>query len=228
MKLDDFLKIKKVRCIDTDNYKDLTIGKEYEVAGIDNDDTVKIIDDYDYSYWYNTKFFEPVLAAENPLQGAELTPEFEAVDTHISELQFKAGDPVYWGLKSRIFKIHRFLNTNVLEVELDGIIIAVHKDELCPATQENYEKLCKLYPHIEFEAPPKPLTGSDLARALIKKGWVGFNCLCGNSGDENANTETIVTGTNNSGQFTTIGGKLFNNAIPVIGWRRLEAREVGL
>ena len=76
--------------------------------------------------------------------------------------------------------------------------------------------------------PPKVLMGSDLARALIKKGWVGFNCLCGNSGDENAITETIVTGVNNSGQFTTIDGKLFNNAIPVIGCRPLEAREVGL
>ena len=30
--------------------------------------------------------------------------------------------------------------------------------------------LCKLYPHIKFEAPPKPLTGSDLARAMFDKG----------------------------------------------------------
>lgn len=76
--------------------------------------------------------------------------------------------------------------------------------------------------------PPEELTGSDLARALIKKGWVGFNCLCGNSGDKNAITETIVTGVNNGGQFTTIDGRLFNNAIPVIGRRPLEAREAGL
>ena len=65
MKLDDFLKIKKVRCIDTDNHKGLTIGKEYEVAGVDDYDTVKIIDDY--GYWYDTKLFEPVLdTVENP------------------------------------------------------------------------------------------------------------------------------------------------------------------
>ena len=222
--LSDFLKVEKVRCV-KERGEFITIGEEYDV--LDRRVEVKIIYDEGYSFWFDSDQFEPVLEpAENPEQGVELTPEFEALTPNVSE--FKAGDPVYWGLKSRIFKIHRFLNTNVLEVELDGIIIAVHKDELCPATQENYEKLCKLYPHIEFEAPPKPLTGSDLARALIKKGWVGFNCLCGNSGDENANTETIVTGTNNSGQFTTIGGKLFNNAIPVIGWRRLEAREVGL
>ena len=139
MKLDDFLKIKKVRCIDTDNDKDLTIGKEYEVAGVDNYDTVKIIDDYDCGYWYDTKLFEPVLdSAENPLEKMELTPELEALTPHVSE--FKVGDPVYWGLKSRILKIHRLMSINVVEVELDGCITAVHKDELCLATQENYEK----------------------------------------------------------------------------------------
>ena len=30
--------------------------------------------------------------------------------------------------------------------------------------------LCKLYPHIEFEQPPKPLTGIELAKKLIAKG----------------------------------------------------------
>jgi hypothetical protein len=85
------------------------------------------------------------------------------------------------------------------------------------ATPENYEMLCKLYPHIEFEAPPKPLTGSDLARDLIKKGRCGFNCVCGNSGDDNVMITTIVTGTNNSGQFVDFKGRLFNNAIPMLG-----------
>ena len=65
-------------------------------------------------------------------------------------------------------KIRRFMSTNVLEVELDGGVTAVHKDELCLATQENYEKLCSLFERIDFEASPEELTGSDLARALIK------------------------------------------------------------
>lgn len=164
-------------------------------------------------------------SAENPLQSIELTPEFE---TEALEPKFKVGDPVYWGLKSRIFKIHRFMSTNVLEVELDGGVTSVHKDELCPATLENYGKLCSLFECIDFEAPPKELTGSDLARALIKKGWVGFNCVCGNSGDDWVLTDTIVTGVNNGGQFTTIDGRLFNNAVPMKGWRRLTAQEVGL
>ena len=76
--------------------------------------------------------------------------------------------------------------------------------------------------------PPEELTGSDLAKALIEKGWVGFNCVCGNSGDDHVITDTIVTGINEGGQFTTIDGRLFSNAIPMKGWRPLKAREVGL
>ena len=221
MKLDDFLKIKKVRCIDTDNDKDLTIGKEYEVAGVDNDNTVKVIDD-DCRYWYDTKLFEPVLdPVENQLQGAELTPEFEAV-----EPKFKAGDPVYCFGEKRISKINEYVGDETYSLRDSETLYQA--DYLTLATQENYERLQATFTDIEFEKSPEELTGSDLARALIKKGWVGFNCLCGNSGDKNAITETIVTGVNNSGQFTSIDGRLFNNAIPVIGCRPLEAREVGL
>ena len=120
------------------------------------------------------------------------------------------------------------MSANVLEVELDGIIAAAHKDELCLATQENYEKLCSLFEHIDFEQPPKELIGSELARELIKKGWAGFSCVCGNSGDDHVITHTIVTGINNSGQFTTIDGWLFNNAVPMLGSCPLKAEQVGL
>ena len=144
-------------------------------------------------------------SAENPLQGVELTPEFEAAETVLADNsvniqdigtdildtnadikdtpKFKVGDPVYWGLKSRIFKIHRFMSTNVLEVELDGGVTSVHKDELCPATLENYGKLCSLFECIDFEQPPKPLTGDDIVRAMLKKGIKNILCLWG-SGDK--------------------------------------------
>ena len=190
-------------------------------------------------------------SAENPLQGMELTPEFEAVATHVShpsnndtyvgEPQFKAGDKVYApSVGSKIYTVKDvggdwcyplriYCNyDDDHEFTKEGLITAEGLPVLFLATELNHALLSQLYPNIKFEAPPKELTGSDLAMALIKKGWVGFNCLCGNSGDENAITETIVTGVNNSGQFTTIDGNLFNNAIPVIGLRALEAREVGL
>lgn len=131
-------------------------------------------------------------SAENPLQDMELTPEFEAVepvladnsvniqdiDTDILDTnadikdmpKFKVGDKVY------IPNIK-----NLCTIRNDGKVITSDGQYYCNlsdshdlcfvlATPENYEMLCKLYPHIEFEAPPKPLTGIELAKKLIAKG----------------------------------------------------------
>ncbi len=251
MKLQDFLKVSKVRCVNIGEYVYITVGKEYDVVGLDGDSVYIVNDDCeecDYLYEY----FEPVLdSAENPPQGMELTPEFEVVATHasspsndsphVSEPQFKAGDKVYApSVGSKIYTVKDVGGGWCYPIRIDcsydadheftkeGLITAEGLPILFLATELNHALLSQLYPHIEFERPPKVLMGSDLARALIKKGWVGFNCLCGNSGDKNAITETIVTGVNNSGQFTSIDGRLFNNAIPVIGCHPLEAREAGL
>ena len=211
MKLDDFLNFKKVRCVK--GHDDcLTVGKEYSVLDIHTE--VKVKDDEGAFLYLESDYFEPVLdSAKNPLQDVELTPEFEAV-----EPKFRVGDKVYIGLTGKIRKIDSF-NSN------DGSFTYSHNDittysknkDVVKATQENYEMLCKLYPHIEFEQPPKPLSGSDLARDLIKKGWKGFTCVCGNSGDDNVMITTIVTGTNNSGQFVDFKGRFFNNAMPMLG-----------
>ena len=161
-------------------------------------------------------------SAENPLQGVELTPEFE-----VAEPRFKVGDPVYFDLSGRIAVIEKLDGSNDFCINNNGVSEGLMK-HVCLANQENYDRLQATFPHINFEKPPKELMGSELARALIKKGWIGFNCLCGNSGDGDAITDTIVTGINNGGQFTTIDGRLFNNAIPMKGWRPLKAQEVGL
>lgn len=180
MKIDDFLKIQKVRCIDG-AAATITTGKVYDVIGVDKT-FVHVTDDNGEEACYWNCRFEPVLdSAESPLQGMELTPEFEAV-----EPRFKVGDPVYWGLKSRIFKVFRLMTANVLEVELDDVVTAVHKDELCPATLENYGKLCSLFERIDFEQPPKPLTGSDLARAMLHKGWNLVPCVVSDISDSDA------------------------------------------
>lgn len=162
-------------------------------------------------------------SAENPLQKMELTPEFE---TETSEPKFK--------MDNKVYKYGETDVKTVLEVFEDGYMRIsnyphrVNHEVICHATPENHALLSKPFPAIEFEQPPKELAGSDLAKALIEKGWVGFNCLCGHSGDENAITDTIVTGINNDGQFTTIDGRLFSNAIPMKGWRPLKAQEVSL
>ena len=159
--LSDFLKVKQVRCVKA--YGDcLTVGKEYSVLNIRME--VEVRDDEGGRYYWESDYFEPVLdSAENPLQGVELTPEFEAV-----EPTFKVGDKVYKYGETDV--------KTVLEVFEDGHMriskypYRVNHEVICHATQENYEMLCNIYPHIEFEQPPKPLTGSDLARAMLDKG----------------------------------------------------------
>ena len=227
MKLQDFLKCKKVRCVDA--YDDcLTVGKEYNV--IDVSVEIKIKDNKGGFLYWESDSFEPVLdSAENPLQEMELTPQFEAVEPAADDaVKFKVGDPVYVGLTGRIAQVTEIIDDDVVNVANKNNEVRAWISNICHATTENYERLQATFPHIKFEQPPKELTGSDLARALIKKGWIGFNCLCGNSGDGDAITDTIVTGINNGGQFTTIDGRLFNNAIPMKGWRPLKAQEVGL
>ena len=203
--LSDFLKVKKVRCIN-DDYEELTIGRTYELLGV-SEVCVKAIGNDGAEHWFLMRTFEPVLdSAENPLQKMELTSEFEAAETVLADNsevntqdnsvntqdnsvniqdtpKFKVGDPVYWGLKSRIFKVYRLMTTNVLQVELDDCVVCVHKDELCPATLENYGKLCSLFECIDFEAPPKPLSGDELVRAMLTKGIKNVLCLWG-SGDK--------------------------------------------
>ena len=166
MKLDDFLKCKKVRCVKA--YDDcLKIGKEYDVIDISVEIKVKD-DEGDFLYW-GFDHFEPVIeSAENPLQGVELTPEFE---TEASELKFKVGDKVYCLLlEPKIFTILEVDGDNDNDVQFAGEFGWASGYSCCHANQENYERLQAIFPRIEFEQPPKPLTGIELAKKLIAKG----------------------------------------------------------
>lgn len=162
-------------------------------------------------------------SAENPLQKMELTSEFE---TEASEPKFQVGNKVYKYGETDVKTVLEVFEGGYMRIS--NYPHRVNHEVLCHATPENHAVLSKPFPAIEFEQPPKELAGTDLAKALIKKGWVGFNCLCGNSGDGGAITDTIITGINNDGQFTAIDGQLFSSAIPMKGWRPLQAREVGL
>lgn len=171
MKLDKTLNFKKVRCVK--GYDDcLEIGKEYEVIDISVE--IKVKDDEGNFLYWESDYFEPVLdSAEDPLQGIELTPEFEAV-----EPKFKVGDKVYKYGETDV--------KTVLEVFEDGHMriskypYRVNHEVICHATPENHAMLSKPYPHIEFEQPTKPLSGDALVKAMLAKGIKNVLCLWGN------------------------------------------------
>ena len=184
MKLDDFLKVKKVRCVKTCGGC-LTAGKEYSVLDIRME--IKVKDDEDEDCYWESDRFEPVLEpTENPLQDMKLTPELEVVEPVLAdncevntqdnsiniqatyvEPKFKVGDKVYVGLTGKIAQVTEIIDDDVVNVANKNNEVRAWISNICHATTENYERLQATFPGIEFEQPPKPLTGSDLTRAMV-------------------------------------------------------------
>ena len=172
MKLDKTLNFKKVRCVK--GYDGcLKVGKEYDV--IDVSVEIKVKDDEGEFLYWESDHFEPVLdSAENPLQDMKLTPEF------------KAGDKVYIPNIKNLCTIRN--DEKVITSDGQYYCNLSDSHDLCfvLATQENYEMLCKLYPHIEFEQPLKELKGSDLCFKKLKSGKKLVICAVSNLSDEKA------------------------------------------
>ena len=149
MKLDDFLKPKKVRCINGGNHGYLTDGKVYDVIGAIFG-RLKIHNDNGDNHWYDMTCFELATeSAENPLQKMELTPELEAV-----EPKFKVGDRVYVGLTGRIVQVTAIIDNDVVSVANKNNEVRAGVPHICHATPENYERLQATFTDIEFERPP--------------------------------------------------------------------------
>ena len=166
MKLDDFLKVKQARCV-VGYGGHLTAGKTYPVLGLSvPNNLVQVENDNGFITEYDFGRFEPVLeSAENPLQEMKLTPEFDAV-----EPIFKVGNKVYVGLTGKIAQVTEIIDDEVVSVANENNEVRVWITNICRATQENYEMLSKLYPHIEIELPTKQLTNGNLCRAVLDKG----------------------------------------------------------
>ena len=159
MKLDDFLKCKKVRCVKTCGGC-LTAGKEYSVLDIRME--IKVKDDEDEDCYWESDRFEPVLdSSENPPQDMKLTPETEA-----SEPKFKVGDRVYVGLTGRIVQVTAIIDNDVVSVANKNNEIRAGVAHICHATPENYERLQATFPDIEFEQPP---TQEDIDNEAVDK-----------------------------------------------------------
>lgn len=229
MKLDDFLKCKKVKCVQAFGFHStLTVGKVYDVKGL-SERHVHICNDANNVIGYEFSLFEPVTdlpkSAENPLQNIELTPEFEAVEpiladnsVNIQDIgtdildtnadikdkpKFKVGDPVYFPRLSNklcvigegqeddyVDEVNGSKALAEMQSDLDFVYdqktnswLWDEKDcapQLLHATPESHALLSKLYPHIEFEQPPQPLSGDALVKAMLTKGIKNVLCLWGN------------------------------------------------
>ena len=238
--LSDFLKVKKVRCVSIGGYNFITVGKIYEVVGV-NIDSVVIVNDNEHEGVYPYRHFEPVLdSAENPLQKMELTSELEAVEPVLAdncevntqdnsvntqdnsiniqatyvEPKFKVGDKAYYGNRRYLLEIIEIRGC-MARVRNSNYLSDAHINYLCHATQENYERLQATFPDIEFEQPTKELTGSDLARAMLDKGWNLVPCVISQISDDEAllNDDVVFIDEWNGRQFEH-GDKFCIFAVP--------------
>ena len=198
MKLDKTLNFKKVRCVK--GYDGcLKVGREYNVIDISFE--IKVKDDEGAFLYWESDRFEPVLdSAENPLQGAELTPEFEAVSPHVSPPsndgatyvsepyndvlfpRFEVGQKAYcpWLNDGELVTLGLDDNGDLIAQTKKGLQAfdcegyaldcTPRQPDLFPATNYYFEHLSAIMPWIKFEQPPKPLTGIELAKKLIAKG----------------------------------------------------------
>ena len=199
--VNDFKAGMKVQCVDN-WYADLIAGKEYELLNVGKY-TVQIIDESGDKYNYDIDRFEPIVEPTTKANDELDSMPCETVT------EFEVGDKIYCNLLGCIETVEAVINDETL-LSVNGRYMFV--STCCQATQENYEMLCKLFPHIHFEKPPAVLKGSALARARIKKGEYVI-CYVSNDGENKATKKAVVTGINNAGQFTTDFG-LFNNATP--------------
>ena len=152
-----------VKCVDSGIYNNLTTGKDYVLLDVSDDGEIKVENDKGSCFYYYSYRFE--LSSDKPLQPPK----------------FKEGDMVYL-IGSDCLKPYKLISTGddystmKFKVEVtngffetfteDGKLLT---DNTTPrivlATEENRKMLNKLL-GVEYE--PSKLTGSDLAKKLLK------------------------------------------------------------
>lgn len=222
MNLDELLKVNSVRCIKTKVQEDLVEGEIYKVEGF-NDETIKIVDRNGFSSWHNKNLFEPVLNNDVSKSNSEIDISLDSVDD--VNTTFKVGDKVY--------KFGDADVKTILEVFKDGYMNlsnyphSVNHESICYATQENYELLTKLYPHIEFELPPKEIARSDLTKEMFKRGTFAVICKCSNTSEISAIAMSplrLIVGYSD-GYFEENNGTYWKFAVPYDPKTRVPLRQ---
>ena len=136
----------KAKCIDND-CANLTIGKEYDAVKADCG-FYKVKNDSGWTQWY-------------------CGSRFEIVETPKDKQEFSVGDKVYKYGETDVKTVLEVFENGYMQIS--NYPHRVNHETICYATQENYEMLCKLYPHIEFELPPKEITRSDLTKEMLQR-----------------------------------------------------------
>ena len=211
MNLDDLLKVNSVRCIKTKVHEDLVEGKIYEVEGFD-DETIKIVD-RGFSSWHNKNLFEPV--PNNDVQ--KFNSEIDISENSVDDVNtnFKVGDKVYKYGETDVKTVLEVFENGYMQIS--NYLHRVNHEVVCHATQENYEILCKLYPHIEFELPPKEITRSDLTKEMFKRGTFAVVCKCSDTSEIMAIAMSplrLIVGYSD-GYFEENNGKFWKFATPL-------------
>ena len=154
-----------------------------------------------------------------PIPNNDMSKSDSEIDISLNSVydvntKFKVGDKVYKYGETDV--------KTVLEVFEDGYMRIsnyhhrVNYEVICHVTQENYEMLCKPYPHIEFEQPTKEITGSDLTKEMFKRGTFAVVCKCSDTSEIMAIAMSplrLIVGYSD-GYFEENNGKFWKFAIP--------------
>lgn len=198
-----------VECVDAGVYNNLTTGKDYVLLDVSDDGEIKVENDKGGCFYYYSYRFE--LSSDKSLQ----TPKF------------KEGDMVYL-IGFGCLKPHKLLSTgdNYLTMKFRVIIDDDNSKtftenghytnadtipSIVLATEENCKMLNKLL-GVEYE--PVKLTGSDLAKKLLKD--KPQTCWVSDVSDEYAlsNSGVVLITEFENDRFISKGGAGWKFAVP--------------
>ena len=200
-----------VKCVDAGTYNNLTIGKDYVLLGV-SDDGIKVENDKGNCFYAHSYRFELSSGGSANAQQPH---------------KFKEGDMVYL-IGFDCLKPHKLISTGdgyftmKFKVEVvDGVFETFTKDgklrtanatpRIVLATEENRQMLNKLL-GVEYE--PVKLTGSDLAKKLLKD--KPQTCYVSDISDDIASSDACidVIAKFENGGFITMSGVHWRYAVP--------------
>ena len=204
-KLKELLKTGRARCTFDNDMLYLTKGKSYNVWGGYDNGNISVIDDSNMVVPYPLSYFEPINIASKTTEN----------DTKVGfESSFKVGDKVYKHGETDVKTVLEVFEYGYMQIS--NYPYRVNHESICYATQENYEMLLKLYPHIEFEQPPKEITRSDLTKEMFERGDFAVVGKCSNTSECSAIAASplrLIT-EYSEGRFLDNTGHLWEYAIP--------------